>query len=753
MTPGTRLRRAAGRLLFVAPACLCLLAPAAASAKSIQGDLSPRLAELAKPSVAAMGPAKQAATLDVAPQGQPGSLQWDGNRVLVDAHFDRGAVAGLADLRAAGARVVYLSRRYQTVTLAVAPADLEAVSRASRVDGVSEDLAPIVASAGSCPGSVVSAGDSQLGAPAARSGFGVDGSGVTVGILSDSFNNAGGATSAAADVASGDLPGVGGPCGTTPVNVLEDSYSQAQGATDEGRAMAQIVHDLAPGASLAFATAFFDSELPFADNIRRLAAPVASGGAGAKVIVDDVAYLDEPFFQDGPVAVAVKDVTDAGASYFSAAGNDNMINGGNDTASWEAPAFRSAGATPCPSGVPAGTLDCMNFDPNSGDPPDTGFKITVPAGKTLTVDLQWAQPWYGVTTDLDAYLLDANAGTLLAKSDDPNVSALQSPGEPVEIPSWKNTGATAKDVLLAINRCTGACDSSSFVSTPFPLKFVLMENGGTGFTTEYPISSGGDVVGPTVYGHAGSAAAIGVGAVDASSNPPDLEPYSSRGPVTHYFDPVDGTSAGAPLASPQTITKPDVVASDCVHTTFFYGASHLFCGTSAAAPHAAAIAALMLQRDPLATPAEVRAAMTGTAIPVGSFGPDAVGFGLLDASVGVSTLPDNSSLGSGSGGGGSGNPPTGTTKAGAPNTSFRRTPPKVVTTRHNRVWIALGFGADQAGSTFLCRFDGGPWRRCDRRVLRSFSVARHTVRVAARNSAGKVDPTPAVFRFQVKRLG
>ncbi len=238
----------------------------------------------------------------------------------------------------------------------MAPADLEAVSRLSRVTGVTEDLAPITATTSSCPGSVISEGDTQLGAPAARANFGVDGSGVTVGILSDSFDNSGATTNAAADVASGDLPGTGGPCGTTPVNVLEDSYSQAQGATDEGRAMAQIVHDLAPGASLAFATAFFNSsELPFADNVRRLAAPVASGGAGARVIVDDVAYLDEPFFQDGPVAVAVKDVTDAGASYFSAAGNDNLINGGNDVASWEAPAFRSAGATPCPSGVPAGT--------------------------------------------------------------------------------------------------------------------------------------------------------------------------------------------------------------------------------------------------------------------------------------------------------------------------------------------------------------------------------------------------------------
>ena len=63
--------------------------------------------------------------------------------------------------------------------------------------------------------------------------------------------------------------------------------------------MAQIVHDLAPGADLAFATAF-NGEIAFANNIRNSAA------AGAEVIVDDVFYPEEPFFQDGPIAVAVE---------------------------------------------------------------------------------------------------------------------------------------------------------------------------------------------------------------------------------------------------------------------------------------------------------------------------------------------------------------------------------------------------------------------------------------------------------------
>src|SRR5438552_2538135 len=105
--------------------------------------------------------------------------------------------------------------------------------------------------------------------PRARALDGVDGSGETVGILSDSFDTAIGApTRAATDVATGDLPGVGNPCGhNTPV-VVQSDFSGG-GQADEGRAMAQLVHDLAPGAHLAFATAF-NGDLDFANQITRL---------------------------------------------------------------------------------------------------------------------------------------------------------------------------------------------------------------------------------------------------------------------------------------------------------------------------------------------------------------------------------------------------------------------------------------------------------------------------------------------------
>ena len=90
--------------------------------------------------------------------------------------------------------------------------------------------------------------------------------------------------------------------------------------TDEGRAMLENIHDIAPGANLQFATAFL-SELSFQQNIEALQA------AGSQIIVDDIGYADEPMFQDGLIAQGVNAVTQAGVTYFSAAGNEGPDSG------------------------------------------------------------------------------------------------------------------------------------------------------------------------------------------------------------------------------------------------------------------------------------------------------------------------------------------------------------------------------------------------------------------------------------------
>jgi hypothetical protein len=128
------------------------------------------------------------------------------------------------------------------------------------------------------------------------------GAGITVGVMSDSFNNLGGA---AQDEMDGALP----PAAN--VDVLSDLSS---GGTDEGRAMMQIVHDIAPAANLDFYTAALSAQ-DFANGI------IALANAGCSVICDDETAYDEPFYQTDVVANAIQTVQQRGVIYVTCAGN------------------------------------------------------------------------------------------------------------------------------------------------------------------------------------------------------------------------------------------------------------------------------------------------------------------------------------------------------------------------------------------------------------------------------------------------
>jgi hypothetical protein len=772
----------AGGLLILLLAIALAALPGSAVASRATGKLSPRLAALASPSLRGATPGRQAKALSLAAEG-PASLVRRGPRVLVYVRFSAGALAARDDLDAAGAQVLDASGRYQTLTAAAMPSQLHAVAQLPGVAGVTPVLAPMTAAA-TCPsGAIVSEGDTQLKAHAAREANGVDGNGVTVGILSDSFNQATEAadgsgnpiaTKAGDDVKSADLPGAGNECGTTtPVLVLKGEKNAAE-ASDEGRAMAQIVHDLAPAAHIDFASAF-NGELAFAKGIKELAT------AGAKVIADDVFYFEEPFFQDGPVAVAVNEVVEVGTTYFSAAGNDNLLDasGEHDIASWETPAYRDSGSCPPAVEARAGAngFHCLDFNPDP-EKADRTFGIKVEPESELTIDLQWDEPWNGVATDLDAYLLNAS-GFLVQEAREANVETTQMP---VEVLSWTNESSVGKTVQLVVNRALGEAAPR--------VKLALLENGGGVEATEYPRSSGEDVVGPTIFGHSGSAEAISVAAAPFNSNS-QPEPYSSRGPVIHGFGPVEGTTPAAPLGPPEeVISKPDLTATDCGKTTFFaIFASPFwrFCGTSAAAPHAAAVAALMLDAEPAAGPPQVRAALEGSATAVGSFGSCAAGAGLVEAVGAVEEAlahtgesgtaceppapevePDEAAA---PGNWGSEVPPPTpvppttpvtppppvveeeeTKHVLNPRTFFLQRPDKVIRTHHRQAKAVFRFGSNESGASFVCRVDGSFFRPCPARLARQFALGWHVIKVAARDAAGNGDKTPVGYSFKVKRV-
>jgi hypothetical protein len=591
------------------------------------GALSVRLAALAGPDLRSASAARQADRLSLPTRGA-GSLMRAASDYVVDVRARSTSQRVRRGLRDSGARIVAVSRRYRTITVAVAASDLRAVAAVPGVQAVTEELTPMTSgsasstgagggpiTAATCTGARTSEGDVQLQAAAARNSFGVDGTGVKVGVLSDSFDRDGSApTHASNDVASGDLPGPGNPCGhTTAVQKVDDSIV----GEDEGRAMVQIVHDLAPGAALAFATAFA-SETSFANNIKALK------NAGAKVIVDDVSYFDEPFFQDGPVSVAVNQVTQGGATYFSSAANSNVIVGGKNVASWEAPSFRTMS---CPAGVPSYATKCMDFTPGTGV--DNGAGITVAPGGGFRLDLQWAEPWFGVNTDLDVYVLNsANQIVAFSENVNPGASGTQ---KPFELLTWGNNTGSSQTVRIVINKFSGSANPR--------LKYALVGAGGiTG--VEHNVSTGGDIVGPTIFGHNGANNAMSIAAIPFN-NANTIETYSSRGPVKLYYGPVNGTTPANKLASPLNLAKPDVAATDGVQNTFFGSFSSgvwRFFGTSAAAPHAAAVAALQLDGFSSATVSQVKSAQLSTALPVGAFGADAAGKGRVNAQGAVSQL-------------------------------------------------------------------------------------------------------------------
>ncbi|WP_157942263.1 S8 family serine peptidase [Salinibacter altiplanensis] len=455
-------------------------------------------------------------------------------------------------------------------------------------------------------GSVGSEADTAHGADAARLNTGANGSGQKVCALSDSYDTSDAPVTASDDVSSGDLPGADNPEGrTTPVDVLDDGGSDD---SDEGRAMLQLIHDIAPGAELGFHTAI-GGVAAFANGIRELAS------AGCTVIVDDIRYSSEPFYQDGLVANAVDDVvTNDGVTYFSSAGNDGQN-------SYEA-SFRDSGEP----GVISASSVRHDFN-DSALNTDTRQEITIQPGGTFQVfSFQWTDPSArvgsgGPDTDLDIALVD-EAGAVVAQSARDNIST----GVPSETMEYTNDGSTAETLFLVIEKAGG----------PDPDRIKYVYSGSGPFTDSDVTIEEYDTLGPTLYGHPMAEGAMAVAAApffntaayNPNADPATLEAFSSKGGLQIRFD-----QDGSRLSAPENREKPDVTGTDGIDNTFFGqdlptdfpNTSNVdpdphpnFFGTSAAAPNIAAIGALIQQARPGLTPSEVYGRLENTAADVTS---------------------------------------------------------------------------------------------------------------------------------------
>jgi hypothetical protein len=518
-------------------------------------------------------------------------------------------------------------------------------------------------------GAVQTQGDFAQRSDVLRANYALSGAGVTVGVLSDSFNcyavyEANGVPASgqggyaqngftadyATDVSTGDLP--------ANVHVLEDANCMVYGApeqlpfSDEGRAILQIVHDVAPNAALAFRTAD-NSEADFATGIGALAT------AGATVIADDVGYFDEPFFQDGIVAEAIDSVWAQGVAYFSAAGNNGSLAYENTS-----PQF----TTLQNSGNNAGEL-LLNFD-SSGNTNTTNLAVTIPGmppGDFVAIVVQWDQPYVtgapnsgGATSSLDVCVTGSGSDQILNYDGFAQSCTLANtlgvdPYQIMIIANPANSGATTsqENINITVGLANGTTAPHRIV--------VAVEDDGLGSTiTNFPTNS------PTLQGHPGAAGAAAVGAAfyfrtpRCGTSPAALEGFTSLGGAPILFN-----TAGTRLTTPIVRVKPDFVGPDGGNETFLgftlvdagiTGPNGLlntsitecqnlpaypnFFGTSAATPHAASIAALMQESNSTLTPTQIFNALRHSALPMSGTTPNFnSGYGFIQADAALPLVP------------------------------------------------------------------------------------------------------------------
>jgi subtilisin family serine protease len=424
-------------------------------------------------------------------------------------------------------------------------------------------------------------GDIAHAAAQARMQFNTSGSGVKICVVSDSVDFL-------------DQAKINGSLGD--VDVLSGA---AGSGTGEGTAMLEIIHRIAPGAALGFATGDGGPNV-MAQNIGKLA------DAGCKIIVDDLSYSNESPFQDGVIAQEVNAASGRGVLYFSSAANSgNKMN--SQAGTWEGDFVGDTVAIPI--GNQIGHLHLFA--------PGVNANGVISAGISGRVDLFWNDPLGDSMNanpnrkrnEYDLIVVDAQGNiastgnTIMQGTQDPHQTASAAIGQELWI--FQPPGMDNRFLHLDTNR--GRLQIGTAGSTHghnaagganvFTVASVSAQNRTLPFTA-----------GATVH-------------VDEwSSDGPRRTFYASNGTP---FTPGDLTHTGGLL-----LQKPDISAADCVTTDVPDFAP--FCGTSAAAPHAAAIAALIMSYRPSLTPSQIRTILSSTSLDIETQGWDnASGFGIV----------------------------------------------------------------------------------------------------------------------------
>lgn len=424
---------------------------------------------------------------------------------------------------------------------------------------------------------------------------GITGRGVTVGVLSDSASPA----LVQQNIASGDLP-----ANVTIVPGLDGT--DMPGAIDEGESMMEVIHDMAPGARIVFATAGADQNA-FAEHVRLLRYTYH-----CDIIVDDTEFIGEGTFQDDVAARAINEVTANGALFFTTAGNEGSAATGATTYEGD---FTD-------SGVEFQGERLHNF--GTVKAPQAFNTLVTPY--TFRVGLFWADPLQGATDDYDLFILDPTGSTLKAVSNSPQ-NGTQRPFE-----------------LISVDASCGGDSNSGYCPEVGDRVLIGLASGQPRalhlrtLNGAFSIATDG-----VIWAHSGAQAAVSVGATNWKSggtapalfsgfgNP--AESFSSVGPRRIFFHQ-DGTPITPGRYTFATgglsLLKPDLIAADDVSTR--NPQLRRFAGTSASAAHAAGIAALVKSANLSLTSQQIRSILDATALDTMSPGPDLYsGYGIIMA--------------------------------------------------------------------------------------------------------------------------
>jgi hypothetical protein len=384
-------------------------------------------------------------------------------------------------------------------------------------------------------------------------------------------------------VAQGELP--------ADVQVLR----QADYADDEGTAMLEIIHDLAPQAKLAYASTR-DTTADYVDAFHVLA------NAGVTMIAEDIALDDEPAFQQGIGAATAEGLAKHGIFVSSSAGNL----GGR-----HAPRVTATGTGAGPDGVVGPFTGCPNAPDNvvklRGE--DTTYNLNLLPGATVMPTLQWSEPravyptaGQGGFTDLNLYLMDATGTQCLAAS---NAVQADGVGDTIEQFIYQNKTGVAQPAKLVVD----VQGTSSAKKAPvLDLRWRALSAGVQ--TIDPPERAGSMNPDSNYLGFATSAGAVNA-SLSVDPKTIALEAFSAAGPTQIITStrcpggkPGPCKGVAGPLSS--SFPAPYWAASDGVSVsgvgpfgsgtcpTAVQGQCRFF-GTSASAPSAVGIAALTRQ--------------------------------------------------------------------------------------------------------------------------------------------------------------